>query len=90
MIKSSFFIEEIPLTPLLFAISFNAATVNLDKSTFSFSIDLDFSTFFAGFGSVLTGLDTAFSTFLVFLAPDAKIFSTWISVKACLWPFLTL
>ena len=54
---------------------YNTATVNLDKSTFSFSIVLDFSTFLAGLDSVLTGLAstfTDFSTFFVFLAEGSN------------------
>ena len=48
MIKSAFFIEDNPVTPLDFAMSFKAATDNLVKSCFSFLGAAFLASFFAG------------------------------------------
>ena len=71
---------EIPVIPLAFANSFNCATVILLKSSFGAS----------AFGAVAFGADLAFvaAGFAVdfagaaFFAPEARMSSIWISVKA--------
>ena len=83
---------DIPVIPFAFANSLSCATVILLKSCDADSVFGATAFFAAGFAAAFgaAGLALAAGFEAAFFAPEAKILSIWISVKAWRWPFLTL
>ena len=88
---------DIPVIPFAFANSLSCATVILLKSCDADSVFGATAFLAAGFAAAFgaaglalaAGFEAAFAA-AAFFAPEAKILSIWISVKAWRWPFLTL